>query len=212
VVIGLSHVSRDSGHQLLTGTFQRCAASDKSPNSRSNLRRAAMARPELRIRTSHGTVGLRPATGGPSEEAFLYLLFASNRAAEMAFMPISQHDKEFLLQVQFRSMNNTYRQNYPAARYDIIELDRWPVGRIVSEVQAGCIYYIDFALLPQAQSIGIGTTVLAAALEEPRRLGLSARLRSFSYNWAAQRLYHQLGFTVVAEEPPHVLFEWRAKP
>jgi len=169
-----------------------------------------MAQAELKIRTSHGTIGLRPAAGGPSEEAFLYLLFASNRAAEMALMPISPADKEFLLQVQFRSMNDTYRKNYPAARYDIIELDRWPVGRIVTAVQADCVYYVDFALLPQAQGIGIGTTVLAAALEEPRRLGLPARLRSFSYNWAAQRLYDKLGFRALADEPPYVLLEWRA--
>jgi GNAT superfamily N-acetyltransferase len=170
-----------------------------------------MAQPELKIRTSHGTVRLRPAAGGVSEEAFVYLLFASSRAAEMALMPISPADKEFLLQVQFRSMNDTYRKNYPAARYDIIELDRWPVGRIVTEVRTSCIYYVDFALLPQAQGIGIGTTVLAAALEEPRRLGLPARLRSFSHNWAARRLYDKLGFTVIAEEPPQVVLEWRAK-
>src|SRR5215469_7235279 len=128
-----------------------------------------MAQPKMKFRTSQGTVGLRPAAGGVSEEAFLYLLFASNRAAEMALMPISPADKEFLLQVQFRSMNETYRNNYPTARYDIIELDRWPVGRVVTEVQTDCVYYVDFALLPQAQGIGIGTTVLAAALEEPRR-------------------------------------------
>ncbi len=170
-----------------------------------------MAQPELKIPTSHGTIRLRSAAGGPSEDAFLYLLFASNRAAEMALMPISPADKEFLLQVQFRSMNDTYRTNFPAARYDIIELDRWPVGRIVSEVQTGCVYYIDFALLPQAQGMGIGSTVLAAALDEPRRLGLPARLRSFSYNLAAQRLYDKLGFTVVAEEPPQIVLEWRAK-
>lgn len=167
-------------------------------------------RRELSIHTSQGTVRLRPAACGPAEEAFLYLLFASNRAAEMALMPISAHHKEFLLQVQFRSMNQSYRQSFPAARYDIIELDRWAVGRIVSEVQVGCVYFIDFALLPQAQGLGIGTTVLAAALEEPRRLGLPARLRSFPNNFAAQRLYDKLGFTVVAEEPPQLVLEWRA--
>jgi GNAT superfamily N-acetyltransferase len=170
-----------------------------------------MAQPEMKIRTSQGTVGLRPATGGASEEAFLYLLFASNRAAEMALMPISPTDKEFLLQVQFRSMNETYRNNYPSARYDIIELDRWPVGRIVTDVQTDCVYYVDFALLPQAQGIGVGTTALAAALEEPRRLGLPARLRSFSYHWAARRLYDRLGFVVVFEQPPQVVLEWRAR-
>ena len=115
--------------------------------------------------------GLRPAAGGVSEEAFLYLLFATNRQTEMALMPISPADKEFLLQVQFRSMNDTYRKNYPAARYDIIELDGWPVGRIVSEVQTDCVYMSTSPVLPQVQGIGIGTTVLAAALEEPRRLG-----------------------------------------
>jgi hypothetical protein len=87
-----------------------------------------MPRPELKIDTRHGTVALRPATGGPSEEAFSYLLFACNRAAEMALMPISRRDKEFLLQVQFRSMNETYHRTFPKARCDIIELDRWPIG------------------------------------------------------------------------------------
>ena len=166
---------------------------------------------DLKIRTPHGIVGLRPAAGGASEEAFLYLLFASNRAPEMALMPLSQHHKEFLLQVQFRSMNETYRRNFPKARYQLIELDRWPVGRIVSEVQCDCVYYIDFALLPQAQGIGIGTTVLSAALEEARHLGLPARLRSFSYHLAAQRLYSKLGFRMMAEEWPYLLLEWRAE-
>lgn len=168
-------------------------------------------RDALKIRTRHGTVGLRPAAGGPAEEAFLYLLFASNRAAEMALMPLAASDKEFLLQVQFRSMNETFRHNFPQARYDIVELDRWAVGRLVSEIQKDCVYFVDFALLPQAQGLGIGTTVLAAALEEPRRLGLPARLRAFSHNWPAQRLYRKLGFAVVAEEPPQLLLEWRAR-
>jgi ribosomal protein S18 acetylase RimI-like enzyme len=70
--------------------------------------------------------------------------------------------------------------------------------------------YVDFVLLPQAQGLGIGATALSAALEEPRRLGLAARLRSISYNWTAQRLYNKLGFIVIAEEPPQVVLEWRA--
>ncbi len=164
----------------------------------------------LKIPTPHGTVGLRPAAGGPAEEAFLYLLFASSRAAEMALMPLAPHHKEFLLQVQFRSMNETYRRNFPSARYRIVELDRWAVGRLVSEIQKDCVHFVDFALLPQVQGLDLGTTLLAAALDEPRRLGLPARLRSFSHNWAAQRLYQKLGFVVVAEEPPQLVLEWRA--
>jgi len=48
-------------------------------------------------------------------------------------------------------------------------------------------------------------------LEEARQLGLPARLRSFPHYWAAQRLYDKLGFTVVAEEPPQLVLEWRAR-
>ncbi|HTV44224.1 MAG TPA: GNAT family N-acetyltransferase [Stellaceae bacterium] len=173
--------------------------------------RAAVPQAELTARTAHGTLRLRAAAGGASEEAFLYLLFASNRAAEMALMPLAPSHKEFLLQVQFRSMNETYRRNFPNARYEIVELDRWPIGRLVSEVQTDCLYFVDFALLPQAQGIGIGTTVLEAALTRARRLGLPARLRSFAYDWVAQRLYDKLGFTILAEAPPQVLLEWRAK-
>lgn len=108
-------------------------------------------------------------------------------------------------------MNETYRRNYPNARYQLIELDRWPVGRIVSEVKRDCVYYVDFMLLPQVQGIGIGTTVMNVALDEARQLGLPARLRSFSYHWAAQRLYRKLGFRIVEEEWPYVLLEWQAK-
>lgn len=170
-----------------------------------------VVRPERKIRTPHGTVGLRSAAGGAAEEAFFYLLFASNRAAEMALMPLSANDREFLLQVQFRSMNETYRQSFPGARYEIIELDRWAIGRIVSDVRADCVYFLDFALLPQAQGLGIGTTVLEAALEEPRRLGLPARLRSFPHHKPAQRLYDKLGFRIIAEEPPQIVLEWRPR-
>ena len=53
----------------------------------------SVGRADLKIRTSHGTIGIRRVAGGPSEEAFLYLLFASNRAPEMALMPLSAGQK-----------------------------------------------------------------------------------------------------------------------
>jgi GNAT superfamily N-acetyltransferase len=165
----------------------------------------------LRIVTSHGSLSVRPEAGGPAEEAFLYLLFASTKAPEMALMPATNRDKEFLLQVQFRSMSATYRQRFPKARFEIVELDRWPIGRIVTDVQEHCVYYVDFALLPEARSTGIGTALMSALLDEPRRLGLPARLRTLSHNFAALRLYQRLGFVKRADAPPFVELEWRAK-
>lgn len=152
---------------------------------------------------------MRPEATGPSEEAFLYLLFSSNKAPEMALMPLDARHKEFLLQVQFRSMSMTYRQSFPSARFEIIELDRWPIGRIVTDVREDCVYYVDFALLPQAQGVGIGTALMRALLEEPKRLGIPARLRALSYNFAALQLWRKLGFCKVADEPPYARLEWR---
>jgi GNAT superfamily N-acetyltransferase len=165
----------------------------------------------LKIATSHGTLSVRPEAGGPSEEAFLYLLFASTKAEETALMPVDDQHKEFLLQVQFRSMTATYRQRFPKARFDIVELDRWPVGRIVTDVQKQCVYYVDVALLPQARGIGVGTALMSAMLDEPRRLGLPARLKTLSYNVPALRLYHRLGFVKRADSPPYLELEWRAR-
>ncbi len=165
----------------------------------------------LSFRTRHGTLSIRHAAGGASEEAFLYLLFSSTRAPELRFVPLGAQEREFLLQMQFRSMNASYRATYPNARYEIVELDRWPIGRIVTDVGRRSVYYVDIALLPDAQGIGLGGALLDAMLAEPRRLGLPARLKVLSYNVPALRLYQHAGFVKIADEPPHQLMEWQSR-
>jgi RimJ/RimL family protein N-acetyltransferase len=161
----------------------------------------------MTFRTSQGMLSLRPEKRDASEEAFLYLLFASNKWPEMALMPIDAGQKEFLLQLQFRSMMATYRQQFPKARYEIIELDRWPIGRLVTDVQERRVYYVDFALLPQAQGGGIGTQIMAAALDEPRRLRMPARANVVAHNVASLRMFDRLGFVKVADNAPYVTLE-----
>lgn len=163
----------------------------------------------LRTQTPHGMLAVRSEAGGASEEAFLYLLFSSIKAPEMAFMAVDARQKEFLLQMQFKSMNATYRQRFPKARFEIVELDRWPVGRIVTDVQERCVYYVDVALMPQASGAGIGTALMTAMLDEPRRLGLPARAKVLSYNIPSLRMFHRLGFIKVAANLPYVDLEWR---
>jgi GNAT superfamily N-acetyltransferase len=159
-------------------------------------------------RTPHGMLTVRHEAGGPSEEAFLYLLFASNKAPEMALMPVDLRQKEFLLQIQFKSMNYTYRTRFPKARFEIVELDRWPIGRIVTDVQDTHVYYVDIALMPQAQGKGIGSALLEAMLAEPRRLGVPARAKSLSYNIPSLRMFERSGFTKVRVSLPYVDLEW----
>jgi GNAT superfamily N-acetyltransferase len=164
----------------------------------------------MNVRTPHGRLTMRPEAGDDADTAFLFALFASSKAAEMALMPVSNDDKTFLLRMQFRSMTATYREQFPQARFEIVELDATPVGRLITDVRTDCVHYVDIALLPEWSGVGIATILMAAALEEPRRLGLPARVKVMSTNVASLRLCQRLGMTLRANIPPFVELEWRA--
>jgi len=107
-------------------------------------------------------------------------------------------------------MTETYRRDYPSARSEIIELDRQPVGRLVTDVGEACVTYVDIAILPEAQGRGLGRRVMLNALEEPRRLGLPARVSVLMHNAASLRLCESVGFVRVSQSPPFVRLEWTA--
>jgi GNAT superfamily N-acetyltransferase len=162
----------------------------------------------LNLQTPHGRLTMRAET--EADAAFLFTLFASTKAAETALMPLDERGKDALLRMQFRSMISTYRQRFPKARYEIVELDGMPIGRLVTDVQADCVYYVDIAVLPERRGGGIATALMVAVLDEPRRLGLPGRVKVLSTNTASLRLCQRLGMTLRADEPPFVELEWRA--
>ncbi len=79
-----------------------------------------------------GAMTLREARDTSADAAFLYALFVAEKADEMARMPIDAAAKDYLLRMQYMSMNATYRREYPAARFDIVELEGEPIGQIVT--------------------------------------------------------------------------------
>jgi GNAT superfamily N-acetyltransferase len=166
----------------------------------------------VNVKTPHGTLSMRPETEHDADAVFAFHLFSSTKAAEMALMPLDEPGRTALLRMQFRSMTETYRHAFPNARFDIVELDGTPIGRLVTDVRADCVYYVDIALLPERQGGGIATTLMNAVLEEPRRLGLPGRVKVLSTNTASLRLCQRLGMTLHADMPPHVELEWRAQP
>jgi GNAT superfamily N-acetyltransferase len=151
----------------------------------------------------------RAEAGNAEDAAFLFALFASTKATDMALMPLDENAKKSLLEMQFRSMSATYRQQFPNARFEIIEIDGVPIGRLVTDVQADCVYYVDIALLPERRGGGIATTLMTAVLEEPRRLGVPGRVKVVATNTASRRLCERVGMTLRAEIPPFVELEWR---
>jgi len=159
------------------------------------------------VATAHGRLTMRPETA--DDKNFLFLLFAGSKRDETAMMPLDDAGKQFLLDVQFRSMMASYRREFPNARFEIVELDGTPAGRLVTDVQADCVYYVDIALLPDRQGGGIATALMIAVLEEPRRLGLPGRVKVLATNAASLRLCRRIGMTVRQEIPPFVELEWR---
>ncbi len=163
------------------------------------------------IEPSDGALTLRPARDNEDDAAFFFALFTARKAPEMAAMPIDAKAKEFLLRAQYRSMTETYRREYPNARWEVIELEGEPVGRLVTDVGTACVTYVDIAILPQAQERGLARRVMLQALEEPRRLGLPARVSVLMHNIASLRLCERVGFVRADESPPFVRLEWTAQ-
>jgi GNAT superfamily N-acetyltransferase len=161
----------------------------------------------MNLATPLGRLSMRPETD--ADAAFLFHLFASTKAAEMALMPLDETGRMHLLDMQFRSMTATYRHSFPNARFDVVELDATPVGRLITDVRPDCVYYVDIALLPERQGAGIATALMNAVLEEPRRLGVPGRVQVLSSNTASLRLCQRIGMRLRSEAPPFVELEWR---
>ena len=154
---------------------------------------------------------LRAVRDDEEDAAFLYALFVATRTADMAMMPLDAAGKDFLLRMQYASMTATYRRDYPAARSEVIELGGEPVGRIITDVASTCVCYVDLALLPRVQRHGLATALMRRLLDEPRQLGLPARVSVLEQNLGSLRLFHRLGFEEVDRTSPFVRLEWRAE-
>jgi GNAT superfamily N-acetyltransferase len=113
---------------------------------------------------------------------------------------------------QFRAQAQGYRANYPRARFDIIERDGVPIGRIVVDRSGAFVHIVDLALLPAERNHGAGSAIMHALIREAGEVGRPLRLTVAAGNDAAMRLYLRLGLAPIASEPPYIEMEWRADP
>ncbi len=155
---------------------------------------------------------VRPEADDGSDEPFLFNLFASQKLPDMALMPLDAAGKEQLLRMQYRSMSASYHRQFPQARFEIVQLNGLRAGRLITDVTAERVYYVDIAILPQCQGGGVATALMTAVLDEPRRLGVPGRVKVMASNFASLRLCEKIGFTVAGQEPPYADLEWRAAP
>lgn len=145
---------------------------------------------------AHGPVALRPAS--PEDDEFLARLYASTRAEELAPVPWTDEQKAEFLRAQFDAQSLAYRENYPGARFWVVERDGEPIGRLYlwRNEAASDLRIMDIALLPDHCGRGVGSSLLADVLAEADRDGMTVSLHVEEWN-PAVALYRRLGFTPV---------------
>jgi len=161
----------------------------------------------VEIASARGPLRLRPER--EDDQAFRLQLFRDSRP-ELSMLPLAPEMREQLIHHQFNAQTVGYRTQFPRARFDIIELDGAPIGRIVVDRPGTAIHIIDQAIVPAWRNLGLGTTIMRALMQEAAGAGLPMRLMVFSGNDPSRRLYERLGFVPVRETGTHVEMEWRA--
>jgi ribosomal protein S18 acetylase RimI-like enzyme len=141
-------------------------------------------------------VALREATD--SDLHFLLVLYSSTREEEMRLVPWSPEEKAVFLSRQFEAQHRHYRNAYPGASWEIVEIDGAPGGRLYVDRREEEIELIDVALLPTCRGRGVGTALLRRLLREADAKRQSVLLWVEPGN-PAHRLYERHGFRRVSE-------------
>lgn len=147
---------------------------------------------------------LRPVTDDDRE--FLVDLYDSVREQELAHVPWDATTRRAFIEHQYNAQDAHYRQHYPGATLDVIELDGDPAGRLYVHRGPSDIRIMDIALAPAFRGRGIGTgllrTLIAEAEDSARKLSIHVEI-----NNPARTLYERLGFRAAGEHGVYVLME-----
>jgi ribosomal protein S18 acetylase RimI-like enzyme len=155
-----------------------------------------------------GALHLRPERDDDAE--FRLALFRDSRLPELALLQqLGAEAFDQIIRFQFQAQTASYRGSFPQARFDIIELDGKPVGRIVVNRPGAMIHIVDQAVVPALRNRGIGTAIMRALMGEAARDGLPVRLKVASSNDPSMRLYVRLGFQLIDAAPLYLEMEWR---
>jgi ribosomal protein S18 acetylase RimI-like enzyme len=153
--------------------------------------------------TAHVT--LRPVEAADREH--LLAVYAASRATELDQVQWPPGQREWFEQMQFEAQDHEYRRANPRGRFEVIEVEGRPAGRLYSDRRPGDLRIVDIALLPHHRGHGIGAALIrglqAEAAEEGRIVSIHVEVAN-----PAQRLYERLGFTVVEDLGVYRRMEW----
>ncbi len=173
------------------------AASKTSNRGKSEIRDATATK---------RVITLRPAQH--DDEPFLYSVYASTRADELAPLPWNDEQKTAFLRVQFGEQHAQYHAAYAHADFSIVQLGDEPTGRLYVNRGDEEILLVDIALLPAFRGLGIGTRLVAELLTEAALADKTVQLHVEPEN-PARRLYERLGFEFDQDVGVYWSMRWR---
>lgn len=132
------------------------------------------------------TISLRPVQ--PDDEDFLYQVYASTRAEELAVWGWNQIQQEVFLKMQFNAQRRAYEFQYPEAEHSIILSDEEMAGRIYVARTESEINLVDISLLPEHRNKGAGAFLIRDLQAQAAASNRSLRLQVLKTNEAARRL------------------------
>jgi len=138
------------------------------------------------------------------DREFLFRVYASTRAEELALTDWDETQKQAFLAQQFEAQHHHYQTHYRGARFDLIVLDDEPIGRLYVARWKEEIRIMDIAMLPEPRNRGIGGGLLRDLLEYAAATNRRLTIHVERYN-PALRLYRRLGFEPAGETGVYLL-------
>lgn len=138
--------------------------------------------------------------------SFLFQVYASTRASELAQTGWSQEQQLEFLEMQFNAQHEHYQKNYSEASFDVIMLDKKPVGRLYVSEWSTQIRIVDIALLPEYRGRGIGSLLLDQLFERARDKNIDVSIHVEKNN-SAMGWYQRLGFQRVEDKEVYILMK-----
>jgi ribosomal protein S18 acetylase RimI-like enzyme len=129
---------------------------------------------------------------------FLFRVYASTREEELALTGWSEEQRSAFLTMQFDAQHRYYREHFPAARFDVIEVAGEAAGRLYVDRCNDEIRVIDIALLPEYRRVGIGGGLLRELQAEAASESKPIIIHVEPHN-PAMRLYARLEFQPIAD-------------
>lgn len=166
----------------------------------------APARADMLVSTVH--LSLSPVTD--ADAPFLFTLYASTRAEELAAWGLAPAQQDAFLRMQWLAQQRAWATRFPGAEHHIVLKDEQRAGRLLVAREADGWRLVDLALLPEHRGTGLGTHLLRGLLEEAGKVGQPVRLSVLRDN-PARRLYARLGFREVPgtdAADPYLAMEW----